>query len=85
MEEYLIEISLDEQQEINKAITSLIKFGVDLNMNFAPKKLSIDDDNEKMLKKNYLIKGYLNNNNTENLLNNSLVSNVWMSGGYIPF
>jgi len=85
MKEYLIEISLNDQQEINKAITSLIKFGFDLNTNFTPKKLNIEGDNGKMLKKNYLIKGYLNNDNTKNLLSNSVVANVWKSNGYIPF
>lgn len=85
MKEYLIEISLDQQQEINKVVTSLLKYGVKLNKVFTPMQLSITVNGENLLKKNYLVKGFLNDTNTQNLLKNSSVSNVWKSSGYIPF
>lgn len=85
MKEYLIEISLDQQQEINKVVTSLLKYGVKLNKVFTPMQLSITVNSENLLKKNYLVKGFLNDTNTQSLLKNSVVSNVWKSSGYIPF
>jgi len=85
MKEYLIEISLDSQQEVNNAITALLKYGLMLDKAFAPKKLSVSPEPEKPFKNNYLIKGYMYNTNTKNLLSNYAVANVWKSSGYIPF
>jgi len=85
MIEYLIEISLNGQQEIGKAITSLLKDGLKLDKAFTPKKLNVCSHNEKLFKANYLIKGHMHNCNTENLLSNCAVANVWKSDGYIPF
>jgi len=85
MKEYLVEISLDAQQEIDKAITSLLKYGLKLDVNFVPKRLNIPSDNNTSVKSNYLIKGYLHSRNTQSLLNNCTVTNVWKNSGYIPF
>jgi len=85
MREYLIEISLEAQQEISKAIASLLKCGLRLDKAFTPKKLNISSTNNQPLKNNYLIKGYLLNTDTLNLLGNCTVANVWKNNGYIPF
>jgi len=85
MKEYLIEISLDKQKEVNTAITHLLKSGLSLDKTFSPRKLNITTENDRSFKNNYLIKGYLRTGNAQNLLRNCTVTNLWQSKGNIPF